>query len=169
MLSRDRLGGATGDGLQSGQPPGGEMAARGTKTGATLAFLTVVDDSQHGACGGLLVLNAAGRPLEFHCTTPLKPNRAQEILYGPTLRPYLYGERIGATLVAGATAPLDLLCVDLPEALTVRPHVQPPTVLVELPAAADGAGRPPTLRIDRPHAPAAPRHWFEANGHRLAV
>src|SRR5262249_29502535 len=100
------------------------MAARGTKTGA-LAFLTVVDDSQHGACGGLLVLNATGRPLEFHCTTPVKPNRAQEILYGPTLRPYLYGEQIGATLVAKAAAPIDLLCVDLVEVLAVRPLVQP--------------------------------------------
>ncbi len=107
------------------------MAAGGTSTGPTLGFLTIVDGSQHGAIGGFLVLNDAGRPLEFHCTTPVKPNRAQEILYGPTLRPYLYGEQIGATLVAKAAAAIDLLCIDQPDALTIRPYVKLATVLVE--------------------------------------
>ena len=46
-----------------------------------------------------VLLNAAGRPLEFHCTAPIKPNRAQEILYGPTLESFLYGEQIGQTLI----------------------------------------------------------------------
>ena len=51
--------------------------------------------------------NPAGRPLEFHCTTPLKPNRAQEILYGPTLESFLYGEQIGRTLIQqGGESPL---------------------------------------------------------------
>ncbi len=107
------------------------MAARGASTGPTLGFLTIVDGSQFGAIGGFLVLNAAGRPLEFHCTTPVKPNRAQEILYGPTLRPYLYGEQIGPALVAKAAATLDLLCVDQLEALSIRPQIGSATVLVE--------------------------------------
>jgi hypothetical protein len=124
------------------------MAARGTKSGATIGFLTVVEDSQHGAFGGFLVLNAAGRPLEFHCTTPVKPNRAQEILYGPTLRPYLYGEQIGTALVAKAAATLELLCVDLPDVLAVRPHVQLATVLVAASAAMEQQDPPATLRID---------------------
>ena len=42
-----------------------------------------------------MLLNLAGRPLEFHCTAPVKPNRVQQILYGPSLQPYLYGEQIG--------------------------------------------------------------------------
>jgi hypothetical protein len=104
--------------------------ARGTKPVSTLGFLTIVDDPQHGACGGFLVLNASGRPLEFHCTMPLKPNRAQEILYGPTLRPYLYGEQIGATLIAKAATAPAVVCTDLPDVLAARPHVEPPLVLV---------------------------------------
>ena len=56
-------------------------------------------DVEQGLFGGYLVLNLLGRPLEFHCTAPVRPNRAQEILYGPTLDPYLCGERIGQTLV----------------------------------------------------------------------
>src|SRR4051812_23172961 len=56
---------------------------------AALGFLTVVEDEQQGLVGGYLLLNPLGRPVEFHCTAPVKPNRAQQILYGPTLRPYL--------------------------------------------------------------------------------
>lgn len=49
--------------------------------------------------GGLLVTNQLGRPLEFQCTTPVRPNRTQEILYGPTLQPFVFSELIGRTLL----------------------------------------------------------------------
>lgn len=62
-------------------------------------FLTVLEHSRFGLFGGYLLLNAVGRPLEFHCTTPVKPNRAQVILYGNTLNSFLYGEQIGQTLI----------------------------------------------------------------------
>ena len=79
-----------------------DLAAKGT-----LGFLTVVEHPQFGLCGGYLLLNFAGRPVEFHCTTPIKPNRAQEILYGPTLESFLYGEQIGRTLIQqGGQSPL---------------------------------------------------------------
>ena len=57
-----------------------------------IGFLTVTEHAEHGLFGGYLILNVSGRPLEFHCTAPLKPSRAQEILYGPTLRPFLFGD-----------------------------------------------------------------------------
>ncbi|MGW8256618.1 MAG: hypothetical protein ACWGMZ_03940, partial [Thermoguttaceae bacterium] len=62
------------------------------KTKTALGFLTIIQHEQHGLFGGYLLLNTSGRPLEFHCTAPIKPNRAQEILYGPTLESFLYGE-----------------------------------------------------------------------------
>ena len=55
-----------------------------------IGFLTAVEHAEYGFFGGYLIVNAAGRPLEFHCTAPVKATRAQEILYGPTLRDYLY-------------------------------------------------------------------------------
>jgi hypothetical protein len=95
-----------------------------------LGFLTVVEDAQQGLLGGYLLLNAAGRPLEFHCTAPVKANRAQEILYGPTLRPFLYGELIGQTLLAKSKlAPL-LVCTDSEAMLAVRDHTHLPVALV---------------------------------------
>jgi len=85
-----------------------------------IGFLTVVEHDLHGLFGGYLLLNETGRPLEFHCTAPVKPNRAQQILYGPTLKPFLYGEQIGATLVNKPTlVPLAVL-VDRPASLAAR-------------------------------------------------
>ncbi len=67
---------------------------------AGIGFLSVIEHDELGLFGGYLVLNMAGRPLEFHCTSPVRPNRAQEILYGPTLRPFLFGEQIGQALLS---------------------------------------------------------------------
>jgi hypothetical protein len=96
----------------------------------TLGFFAVIEHELHGLFGGYLVLNAAGRPLEFHCSAPVKPNRAQEILYGPTLEPYLYGDQIGSTLVKASKQPPSLILVEQPAALAVRAHVDFPTALV---------------------------------------
>lgn len=68
----------------------------------TVGYLDALEDFQHGITGGYLIVNSSGRPLEFHCTAPVKANRAQEILFGPTLQPYLLGEQIATTLVAKA-------------------------------------------------------------------
>ena len=73
------------------------MSASGSKSVPSVGFLTVQEFTDLGLIGGYLILNAVGRPLEFHCTAPVRPNRAQEILYGPTLAPFLYGEQIGLT------------------------------------------------------------------------
>ncbi len=106
------------------------MASGESKPPGALGFLTVVDHDQHGLLGGYLVLNAIGRPLEFHCTTPVKPNRAQQILYGRALEPYLYGEQIGATLIAKARVQPTLICTDCRPVLAARPHCATPLALV---------------------------------------
>ncbi len=101
-----------------------------SKSKPALGFLTVVHHPQYGLFGGYLILNAAGRPLEFHCTAPIKPNRAQEILYGPTLESFLYGEQIGQALVGqGGITPL-LVCTDKEPALAAREYIAMPVVLV---------------------------------------
>jgi hypothetical protein len=119
----------------------------------TMGFLTVVEHPQYGLFGGYLILNLAGRPLEFHCTAPIKPNRAQEILYGPTLESFLYGEQIGQTLTSqGSSTPL-VICTDREPALAAREHVLTPVILVlpqEPPdAPPDEPGR--FFRVDAAH------------------
>jgi hypothetical protein len=99
-------------------------------TKRVLGFLTVVADPQYGLYGGYLILNLAGRPLEFHCTTPIKPNRAQEILYGPTLESFLYGEQIGRTLIQQSGESPLVVFTDAEPVLCARDFVPMPLALV---------------------------------------
>jgi hypothetical protein len=64
-----------------------------------LAFLSIREYEQLGACGGLLIVNANGRPLEFHCTSPVLPSRTQAILFGQTLSEFVYCEQIAESLI----------------------------------------------------------------------
>lgn len=145
-----------------------------------LGFLTVLEHDVLGLVGGYLLLNATGRPLEFHCTAPVKPNRAQQILFGPTLTPYLYGEQIGQTLLAtGSHEPLAVY-TDVERVLAVRDFVSPPVALVlgEADETAGGASpldRPgtaspsPVWRVDAAHRPGAHLTQFTLGRNRLAV
>jgi len=106
------------------------MSAPSAKPVASLGFLTVVENEELGLIGGYLLLNASGRPLEFHCTAPVKPNRTQEILYGPTLRPFLCGEQIGQTLLAKSKLTPIVVCTNSESVLTARDFTHIPLVLV---------------------------------------
>jgi hypothetical protein len=129
------------------------MPASDSKSLPTIGFLSVLDLGEGGVCGGYLLLNAASRPLEFHCTAPVKANRAQEILYGPTLRPFLYGEQIGQTLLSRAKSPPMLVVTDCEPALAVRPF-SPARVICLLQD--DESEAKETRRLDGGHASPAP-------------
>ena len=95
-----------------------------------LGFLTVIDQLSSGLTGGYLVLNRAGRPLEFHCTMPLLPDKIQHILYGNTLQPFLYGERIAQTLIQRSKLPVLSILTNHAAVLTVQSLVSIPIVYV---------------------------------------
>jgi hypothetical protein len=111
------------------------MPASKSSDDPTFGFLHVTELVGGTLMGGLLLLNPRGRPLEFHCTEPLKPNRAQQILFGATLTPYLYGEQIGQSLVRHSSLKPVLLITDQRPVLAVRTLVEIPTVW--LPATSD--------------------------------
>jgi hypothetical protein len=83
-----------------------------SKSLPAFGFLTALEDSQHGYFGGYLVLSELGRPLEFHCSTPVMPNQAQRILYGKTLSAYVLGDLIGQTLLAKSQLPVTAVLTD---------------------------------------------------------
>jgi hypothetical protein len=95
-----------------------------------LGFLTAVEVADRGYVGGLLVTNRFGRPLEFQCTSPVQPNRMQEILYGPTLLPYVLTELIGTTLLEKVGIKPHLVLTEQPELLELRQHVSIPVAWV---------------------------------------
>jgi hypothetical protein len=90
-----------------------------------LGFLTILHDAL-GYSGGYLLTNAWGRPLEFRLTTAVQPNKVQQLLYGPTLRPYLCADLIGKSLVEKAGSLPTLLITDCDAVLELRPHVDFP-------------------------------------------
>ena len=97
---------------------------------ATLGYFTVVDDDRTGWTGGLLVLDKAGRPIEFQCTLPVRPARTHEILFGPTLRAHLICDVIGKLLLEKCRSPLSLVCCDQPESVSLQTDRDCPIALV---------------------------------------
>lgn len=87
-----------------------------------LGFLWVTK-TEFGYLGGLLVTNQLGRPLEFQCTSPVRPNKTQEILYGPTLQSFLFAELIGKTLFDRLGVKPDLIIVSQADLLDLRPLI----------------------------------------------
>lgn len=95
-----------------------------------LGFLTALGDPARGVIGGFLVLNLVGRPTEFHCTAPVRPNRAQEILYGATLEGFLCGEQIAQALVGRTKTELAAILTNNPNVLTAGSSLKAPLAMV---------------------------------------
>ena len=91
-----------------------------------IGFLTSVRTRDKGFVGGLLVTDSYGRPLEFQCTTPVKPNRTQELLYGPTLEPFILGDLLGKTLLGRIGVKPTLVVTDREGMLELRRLVSLP-------------------------------------------
>lgn len=106
------------------------MSTESTSTDVVFGFVSVVRSAEDGLFGGYLILNGQGRPLEFHCTAPVKANRAQEILYGATLEPFLHGEQIGQTLMAAAKRVPQVVCTDVLPVLALQSMTSTPVVWV---------------------------------------
>lgn len=107
------------------------MTGKDPQSTPLLAFLTVVEDEDGSCFGGLLAVNLSGRPLEFHCTAPVRANRAQQILFGSTLPAFVYGEQISQALLLGMESVPAAICTDKAPVLAVQSQVAEPVVLVE--------------------------------------
>jgi hypothetical protein len=112
-------------------------------------YLSAFHSAEYGYFGGYLLLSPLGRPLEFHCTAPVRPSRAQQILYGPTLRSYLVGEQIGSTLLAAAQLTPRLILADHVEAIgAARPSMVPLVLLLSRQSSHSAADGQPGLDDD---------------------
>jgi hypothetical protein len=102
------------------------MSANRESEKIRLGFMATMEVDGKGHVGGLLVTSHTGRPLEFQCTTPVKPDRTQEILYGRSLKPWLLGELIGSTLLKRVAIKPDMVIVRDEEMLELRKHTDTP-------------------------------------------
>jgi hypothetical protein len=108
--------------------------ASGSKEGKEqirLGFMTAVEIGDRSYVGGLLITDRFGRPLEFQCTTPVKPNRTQELLYGPTLVPFILGDLLGKALLDRVSVKPLLVMTSRIEMLQLRTKVDVPIIYDE--------------------------------------
>jgi hypothetical protein len=110
-----------------------------SQTPTSLGFLTVLHEAS-GYLGGYLVTNGWGRPLEFRLSSAVQPNKVQQILYGPTLEPYICADLIGKTLVDKAGTPVQLVVTDRESVLDLRLKLEAPVVWLAPPDAAAPEG-----------------------------
>lgn len=107
------------------------MSGSGKSEQLRIGFMETIEIDGRGHIGGLLITNQNGRPLEFQCTTPVRPNRTQEILFGETLRPWLLGELIGSTLLDRVAIKPGVIITSDPCLLELRNHTSVPVALAE--------------------------------------
>jgi hypothetical protein len=117
---------------------------------ASFGYLSTWDSPEHGCVGGYLVVSPLGRPIEFHCTAPIRASRAQQILFGPALWSYVLGEQIGGSLLASAKMRSELILADHRATLCLRPTLKQPMLylagaVTAKPAAADSDATTKTM------------------------
>jgi hypothetical protein len=114
------------------------MEGEALETAPHLGFLAILQENG-SYLGGYLVTSSWGRPLEFRLSSAVQPNRVQQILYGPTLKPYVCADLIGKTLVEKCGVAPHVVLTDCEHALDLRLSVAFPVVW--LAPLADAAGQ----------------------------
>lgn len=85
-----------------------------------LGYYSLLDtESKNGYMGGLLVVDARGKPEEFRVTFPVKPTTIQQYLYGESLLPHIGVELCGKPLYRALDHTLDALLVNDPMFLSI--------------------------------------------------
>jgi hypothetical protein len=106
------------------------MSNENANAETTFGYLSMLEFPDHGYFGGYLIVSPLGRPLEFHCTAPILPSRAQRILYGATLEPFLLAEQIAGALLQVAKLRPDLIITN--HEVTLQARVQGHVPMVAL-------------------------------------
>lgn len=94
-------------------------------------FFALYDtDTADSYVGALLITDDNGIPLEFKCTHSVKPTAIQKALYGDKLKPYIAITLCGIPLLNNIINKPDLLFIDIPFILGIRPAIEIPTLLI---------------------------------------
>ncbi len=94
-----------------------------------LAFITLAEVEDGVLRGGILVTDAHGKPVEFRCTSPIRPNTVQRTLYGGTLMQHIAVELVGKPLVQAVQTSPDVVLVQQEEFLSLRTKCEKPLLL----------------------------------------
>ena len=90
-----------------------------------IAYYSLIEDSSPlFFMGGILCLDAFGKPLEFYCSTPVTPNDVQKILYGKSLRRHVGVELCGKQIAGKLKSKPSALFVDGEHLLDLRKELK---------------------------------------------
>lgn len=126
------------------------------KTPIRIAFLGYLDlDKGSAYRGGILVTDEWGKPVEFRCTAPVRPNPVQRTLYGQTLLPHIAVELIGVPLLRTIQEKPELLVIQEEVFFDVRHHTELSVVRLrrqgtQVKVSGDGAEKTHTTVMDSP-------------------
>lgn len=95
-----------------------------------LAFIDVTVFSDGSIRGGILTTDIETRPFEFRVTSPIKPTQVQQILYGASLKDYVYGELICVPLVKATKEKISMALVREIFLISMRPLISVPVIIV---------------------------------------
>lgn len=94
-----------------------------------VAFVTLTEVDDGVLRGGILVTDSSGKPVEFRCTSPIRPNTVQRTLYGGTLMPHIAVELVGAPLLKAVQASPGIVLVQQEEFLSLRTRCEKPLLI----------------------------------------
>ena len=105
-----------------------------------LAFMDVILFSDGAIRGGILTTDMDTRPYEFRITSAIKPTQLQQMLYGTSLKDYVYGELICAPLIKATKEKISFVLTKERYIMEVRPLVAIPIVFMSYNDKAAGDG-----------------------------
>ncbi len=127
---------------------------------SVLAFFAYVNQGEGEYLrGGILVTDERGKPLEFRCTSPVRPTNLQRLLYGKALIPHVTVEMMAAPLVkALRERPIGVFVRDA-SVLDLRRKIDVPVIHLRRQGETLG---PATERTEKPLVVESPSGRFQA-------
>lgn len=107
-----------------------EASQKITRALSVLAFFDFHEVEEGVFRGGVLVTDSGGKPLEFHCTSAIRPNPLQKTLYGDTLHPHMAVDLTAKLLHTKLKEKPDAILVEKKEFLEFRDDTDIPVLLV---------------------------------------
>ena len=95
-----------------------------------LGFIDVKVYSDSSIRGGILTTDLETKPFEFRVTSPIKPTQIQQILYGSSLKDYVYSELICAPLIKATKEKLSIVLTRENYLMAMRPLVSVPVIFI---------------------------------------
>ena len=106
-----------------------------------VGYISIVELSADLFRGGILLTDLRGKPQDFRCTSAIKPNSIQRVLYGGTLIEHIALDLCGLPLLKALPKTPAVLFADRPELLVLRPTTEIPTLWLRRQSEIQSPGR----------------------------